>query len=593
MLLLAVFVACTTNETPDPTPAPEPAPVDEPVAVPPTFGPLVPEGPTPGVHAAVTEVRFGDKVAKIGFQPLFETGQDYFGGVYGELVDAKGKPMKWLPGKDAGGAENRLCNVADFTSLLRAHGELFQVAHLECSVGGLSIAKLAQDEKGQLSPAAAPRLADLSSVNGGTTFCSGDVTPWNTHIAGEEYDANARLAGSDGLLVASEMDMKTKHPWEWSFLNHHADYHDDVSPYDYGWITELEITDADGASEVDKHYAMGRFSHELGLVMPDSRTVFMTDDQYHAGFFMFVADKKADLSAGTLYAARWKQKTAGGEAGLDWVSLGHATDADVGKVLLDKRPGFSDLFESADLADGACPDGFGRTTTSWGTECLKAIDPIVASRLETRRFAGLKGATTEFTKNEGLALDEAQGKMYVAMSKIDIGMLDETGKSMGPKRSDYSRTPEQDHIRMDKNSCGAVFEMIRGDAVDTEGAKIASDWVMREASPAVVGRMVEGGCAEDGISNPDNITFIEDYGLLVVAEDTSKHAYDTMWVIDLRNGGELVPLMQVDKGSEVTGIHWFSDIDGWSYLTVSNQWDDRDWPKHRTTSGVLGPFPAK
>jgi hypothetical protein len=562
----------------------------------PSFGPLVADAVTPGVHATVRAVQLGDQRFEIDFQPLLETGQPYGDTVFGELRDQEGQPIPWPEGRDAGDAPHRLCNVGDFGSLIQAHGQLFHLAHLECAIGGISVSRLTQSEDGLLTPGA-PQIADLKNVHGGTTFCSGDVTPWNTHLASEEYDANARVAGPDGRLPESEMAMETKHPWEWSFHNDHAAYRDDISPYDYGWIPELEILDAEGATRTVKHYAMGRFSHELGLVMPDERTVYMTDDQYHAGFFLFVADAPRDLSAGTLYAARWRQTEPTG-AELDWVSLGHATDAEIKQALFDTRPDFQDLFEAAPLAQGTCPDDFQRTTTTWGTECLKVKDAVLASRLETRRFAGLSGATTEFTKNEGLALDPGTGpddaQLYIAMSKIDVGMLDETGASRGPEGLDYRRTAEQDHIRMEKNACGVVFRLSTGAAVDHAGVPIDSPWVMRTLQPAFSGQPVEGGCAEEGIANPDNLTFIDDYGLLVIAEDTSKHIADTLWVANVRDEEPaLTPWMTVHKDSEVTGVHWFSDINGWGYLTVSNQWDDRDWPAHHTVMGVLGPFPAR
>ena len=597
MLLLALALACSTHQTPAPDPAPPtpPAPVKAGLVTP-VFGPLVDGGPRPGVVSVIQEVTLNGKTAKVTFQPLLETGVTYEGKVFGELVDENGEPMPWPEDRDAGGAENRLCNVGDFGSLIVAHDQLFHLGHMECAVGGVSITPLTQTDDGGLT-AGAPQMVDLKEVHGTSTPCSGIVTPWNTHLASEEYDANARLAGKDGLLEADQMDMAKKHPSEWSFHNRHLAYRADISPYDYGWIPEIEITDAKGSTHAVKHYAMGRFSHELGMVMPDQRTVYLTDDQYHGGFFAFVADKKADLSAGTLYAARWQQKDTDGNAGLDWISLGHATDAELKKTLFEKRPHFTDLFESADLVDNACPEGFGRTTTAWGTECLKVLDPLGASRFEARRYAGLVGATTEFTKNEGLALDAGSGpddgRLYIAMTKIDVSMLDETDKSMGPEGIDYRRTAEQDHVKLTKNSCGIVFALTTGEAVDSNGDKIDSPWVLRTATPTVVGTMIEGGCAPDGIANPDNLTFIDDYGLLVIGEDTSQHDADTLWVIDPRKGGPLIPIMRVDKGSEVTGVHWFSDINGWSYLTVSNQWDDSDWPAHKTVMGVLGPFPAR
>src|SRR3546814_6924868 len=82
---------------------------------------------------------------------------------------------------------------------------------------------------------------------------------------------------------------------------------------------------------------MGRISHELVQVMPDERTALMGDDATNGGLFMFVADKARDLSAGTLYVAKWHQKTAanGGSADLSWIKLGHATSAEI-RALADR-----------------------------------------------------------------------------------------------------------------------------------------------------------------------------------------------------------------------------------------------------------------
>lgn len=73
--------------------------------------------------------------------------------------------------------------------------------------------------------------------------------------------------------------------------------------YHYGWTPEVTV-DASGKGTVVKHYAMGRFSHELAHVVADNKTVYFGDDSTNAAFFMFIADKAQDLSAGTLYAAK-------------------------------------------------------------------------------------------------------------------------------------------------------------------------------------------------------------------------------------------------------------------------------------------------
>ena len=60
----------------------------------------------------------------------------------------------------------------------------------------------------------------------------------------------------------------------------------------------------------------------------------MSDDGGAEGFFMFVADKPKDLSAGMLYAARWKQRnTKPIEAEIRWVNLGHANNAEIDELI--------------------------------------------------------------------------------------------------------------------------------------------------------------------------------------------------------------------------------------------------------------------
>jgi len=80
-----------------------------------------------------------------------------------------------------------------------------------------------------------------------------------------------------------------------------------ANPYHYGHLPEITVN-PDGTGSCKKHYCMGRISHELVQVMPDQRTVIMGDDAANGGLFLFVADKPADLSAGTLFVAKVKQQ---------------------------------------------------------------------------------------------------------------------------------------------------------------------------------------------------------------------------------------------------------------------------------------------
>ena len=64
---------------------------------------------------------------------------------------------------------------------------------------------------------------------------------------------------------------------------------------------------------------MGRYSHESAEVMPDQRTVYLTED-YDPGFFWkFVADRPRDLSTGKLYAYQ-REKAA-------WIAIKDVVNA--------------------------------------------------------------------------------------------------------------------------------------------------------------------------------------------------------------------------------------------------------------------------
>ncbi len=67
-----------------------------------------------------------------------------------------------------------------------------------------------------------------------------------------------------------------------------------------------------------------------------------------------------------------------------------------------------------------------------------------AAVLETRHAAYL-GATTEFTKGEGVAINHADKKLYYAMSRIEGSMKANDGLV--------------DHIRLKENKAGATYTL--------------------------------------------------------------------------------------------------------------------------------------
>ncbi len=67
----------------------------------------------------------------------------------------------------------------------------------------------------------------------------------------------------------------------------------------FGWMVECNVQ---GDTAIRKSFQMGRYSHEAALVMPDGRTLYLTDDNSGGCFFKFVANTFGDYSAGQLFA---------------------------------------------------------------------------------------------------------------------------------------------------------------------------------------------------------------------------------------------------------------------------------------------------
>jgi uncharacterized protein len=74
----------------------------------------------------------------------------------------------------------------------------------------------------------------------------------------------------------------------------------------YGWMVECNVQ---GDTAVRKLFSMGRFSHEAAQVMPDGRTVYLTDDFSGGVFFKFVAATFGNYQTGQLYAYKQSGST--------------------------------------------------------------------------------------------------------------------------------------------------------------------------------------------------------------------------------------------------------------------------------------------
>lgn len=525
----------------------------------------------------------------IGYNTILRSGDQRGTGVFGLMYDAAGNPLVMTDGSQY------ISDSNDHSTLLDVHSKVFMVSQFESSNAGFYITELSQNAtSGELS-AVNTKPINLVSINGGWTHCAGMRTPWKSHLGSEEYEPNAAVAGSANRMAAYFGE-------DTGYSNYVAPTTSRINPYNYGFPVEATVTGADMGTgtfasnvTVAKHYSMGRLAFELSYVMPDSKTVYQSDDGAMVGFFRYDADTAGDLSAGTLYAAKLTQTSAdnGGSFTINWISLGHATDAEI-RTIIDAGTTFSAIFDNNGGNATTCPATHTVVATTTGKECLKLNTGMekAAAFLETRRYAAMLGATTELNKEEGITFDAEHNRLFVAMSDVSKGMED--GNS-----SEDSRAPNYNHIHVAKNNCGTVY------ALDVNSSYVASNMY-----PVVSGKPTTydaaspyfgNTCDVNGIANPDNVTFIPGYNTLIIGEDTgSGHQTDLIWSYNMATAA-LTRIQSTPYGSETTSPYFYPNVNGFGYLmsVIQHPYGESDTDKvtegsaeRRAYTGYVGPFPA-
>ena len=509
----------------------------------------------------------------LSYQKLFKT-EDKIATNKGELIpagtpiDVNGNPI--IDNSVAGKPTYYVSDAPDSNSLLKPiDGKLYMVTHYEYQTidaagksaygivpASMSLSTLEQDKKtGELTPKAVKKI-DFSSVNGLWIPCNGSLSPWNTHLGSEEYEPDAR---SFELNPTSSARTQVE-----SFAQLYFGDKSKANPYFYGFIPEIKVNEH-GTASVSKHYSIGRFSHELMKMMPDNRTAFFGDDGNYTTMFMYVADKEKDLSAGTLYAAKFQQTGTdnGGAGNLEWIKLGHASDKEI-KAIIDSNVKFSDIFETSD----APKEGFKaiKQYTYGKTEYLKVKPGMekAAAFLESRRYAAIQGATSEFNKMEGVTLNEKDKKVYIAISDQSAGML---ANSADPA----------DDIKLPKIKSGVTYQLdLTKDQKDSTGQKINSNYVAAKMSGLITG---EDSAAADAygntanvnkVANPDNLSYSEALRTLFIGEDSGMHTNNFVWAYNV-DTKELSRILSIPAGAEATGLAALDNRNGFSYIMSNFQ----------------------
>ncbi|HEY2421059.1 MAG TPA: alkaline phosphatase PhoX [Neobacillus sp.] len=487
----------------------------------------------------------------------------------GTPIDVNGDPIvdKSVPGEES----YFISDAPDSNSLLNVGGNLYLVSHFEYDSldnagisaygkvpASMTLTALNQDKTtGALTIKDAKKI-DFALVNGLWIPCNGSTSPWGTHLGSEEYEPNARVFEAEMGTAKDTTNVKT-------FAKYYFGDETKGNPYNYGWIPEVTVA-ANGDTSVVKHYSTGRFSHEVMQVMPDNRTAYFGDDGGYTASFMYVADKEKDLSAGTLYAAKWNQTSDvnGGSANLEWINLGHATDNEI-RAIIDNGTKFSDIFDTATVAT----PGYTaiKSYPSTTIEYLKVKPGMekAAAFLESRRYAAIKGATTEFNKMEGIAYNAKDNKVYMAMSDISKAMMDAKGAD------------PVDDIHVQKIVAGGTYELnLAGGLQDKDGNPINSQYIATNMKALVIGEDLAapdayGNTANpDKVAKPDNLSYSEKMRTLFIGEDGSEHINNFVWAYNV-DTKELSRVLSVPAGAEATGLRVLDEFNGFSYVLSNFQ----------------------
>jgi len=553
-------------------------------------------------------IQLDGQTQSISYHEIAHTGQTRNGITFGNPLDKDGNPVM------ASATEIFLTSMEDFTSLLHSEKDpykLYAVTHLEDKPGAMQVTELTQDIDGILVPGDFHNV-DFTADNGVIAPCAGSTSPWNTHLGGEEWGVpDGRAWADDGIgkdggslryhglaepngTLSLSLD-ETKQRW---------------SPYMHRYVNEVAIDDSEGSPVITavKHYSMGRYSIELPFcgIETSPQVCYITDDASNGVPCAYMPDVRNDLTAGELKCAKIQMTSEpnedAGEYSVEWIALGHATDSEIKAIALSKPDGdhyfgFYDMFETATFDGSAplgsyCPAGFTAVNAGGGEECLKVKVGMekAASRLETRRYAAMLGATTEWTKMEGITYSKERKELYMAMSTVYKSMEDNMYYGAVEDKYDIGGF---NSIRAKFNKCGCVYRMPVDSTTNLykEIKSLICGQYKSENGGAATWIHESNGCNVLSISNPDNVAFMEGYDKLLIGEDTGEHDSNAVWSYDMVTHS-LTRILTVPVGAETTGTYFYNNINGYAYIMNQVQhadvWQGRPSSGRRRSAGGAG-----
>eukprot|EP00210_Caulerpa_lentillifera_P008175 g7808.t1 len=557
-------------------------------------------------------VTSGETSSFSGFTEVIKTGMRIRGKkidniLIGELLDSKLTPVDdYLigPVEPQRLKQNEVAHRLGFTSMINSCGTVYVVTATNSLPSMNYVVELTQG-KNQLVPVSAA-IVDWSLWGGLWRSGGGTVSEWNTYLSGEIHEPDALdFLGYQcitGFSSCFKSQAESSFYESIKFLRYNGLYISDLknkfgaieknfNPYSFGYAYEVKVN-KEGCVNPQKYLTLGRFSHGGISVMPDGKTVYMTDwtegRSVGGGFYRFVADKPEDLTSGSLYAAKFKPVTGTNtNFKLEWIFLGHASNEELRRKA--KRLTFIDIFDYIPSSKSCRLQQINVKSEIMCIRVKKGMEKYAAF-FETRRYAALKGATIELANTKGITFDAFSARLYISFSSI-------TSRDRIMLQNDIEGSSND--LRFPSQPCGCIYSMsltTSYEAFNVEKLYCGTN---------LHGTSGENACSVEHPAGSKDLAHIPGHGQLLVAEDSCDihnlaarcgHVNNALWSVSVDTSQEFTRILTSPKLKSVSSPYWNRNIEGDSYLTVTidelynNAYTTRNRKEPAAVFGYLGPI---
>jgi len=185
--------------------------------------------------------------------------------------------------------ENEISHSLTFSSMIDSCGSIYAVTSTN-SLPGMKY-MIALDQKKDVLTASSASIVDWKDWGGLWRSGGGTISPWTTHISGKIHEPDALDFLGYQCITGFSSCFKSQAERSFDDSIHFLRYHDiyvqdlenkfappgdNFNPYQFGYVYEIKVVE-DGCVQPIKYMNLGRISPGGISIMPDGKTVYMTD----------------------------------------------------------------------------------------------------------------------------------------------------------------------------------------------------------------------------------------------------------------------------------------------------------------------------